>query len=101
VVFQQSQVDLQRDTMNRIATIDTNIATIAASTGGGVSYSLRLDEASGTVTYVGEAVPGTATSAAGWRIKKLDSASGLVIGYADSVTTFSKVWDDRSSYVYG
>lgn len=53
--------------------------------------------------YVGEAAPGTATDAAGWRIKKISyDASNMVesITWASGVNTFTKVWDDRADYVY-
>lgn len=63
-------------------------------------YNVFLDEASATITYVGEALPGTAGSASTWRIKKLDSTSGLVITWADGDSDFDKIWDDRASYTY-
>ena len=63
-------------------------------------YVLLLEEASSTITYIGEADPGTATSAASWRIKRLDSTSGLAVKYGGGVTTFSQVWDDRASLSY-
>lgn len=65
-----------------------------------IIYNVFLDEASATITYVGEANPGTASSAASWRIKRLDSTSGLLITWADGDSNFDKVWDDRASYTY-
>ena len=64
------------------------------------SYTIELDEASATITYVGEANPGTATSASTWRIKRLDSSSGLVVTWANGTSNFDKVWNDRASYTY-
>lgn len=63
-------------------------------------YVVRLDEASSTITYVGFAVPGTATSAASWAIKRLDSTSGLVVLWADGNSNFDNIWDDRASLSY-
>ena len=63
-------------------------------------YLTRLDEASATITYVGLAVAGSATSSAVWRIKRLDSTSGLVVLYADGDTNFNNIWDDRASLSY-
>lgn len=63
-------------------------------------YNVFLDEASATITYVGEANPGTAASAASWRIKRLDSTSGLLVTWAEGDSDFDKVWDDRASYSY-
>jgi len=65
-----------------------------------VEHTLLIDTASGTVTYLGYAVPGTATSAASWKIKKIDSSSGTTIKYADGVGTYTKIWDNRASYSY-
>ncbi len=60
----------------------------------------RIDEASGTVTYVGAANPGTADAAALWQIKKIDSSSGTTINYADGNALFDNVWDDRAALIY-
>lgn len=51
----------------------------------------------GGITYVGEAVPGTATSTAGWRISKIE-----VVGTLTTITwagggRFDQVWNDRAS----
>ena len=72
--------------------------------GGGeeaVPYDTEVDF-DGSVLYVGEAAPGSATSAAAWRIKKLTEAvDGDLSGkYADGEATFTKIWDNRASYTY-
>src|SRR5574343_1418391 len=59
--------------------------------------ALKLDNASSTVMYVGEAAAGSATSAAVWRIKKLDTSSGVALSWADGDTSFDNVWDARAS----
>ena len=53
--------------------------------------------------YRGLATPGAATSAAAWRICKYTcDVNGLVtqIDFADGVSTFNKIWDNRDSYSY-
>lgn len=75
-------------------------AILSALGGGATGNDTRLDEASATITYVGTAVAGTATSSALWSIKRLNSASGLVVTWADSDPTADKVWDDRATYTY-
>jgi hypothetical protein len=66
-----------------------------------VAYKLELDDVGGGVTYIGEAVPGTATSDPNWRIKKLiETAPDLEIAWADGTAAFTKVWDDRVSLSY-
>lgn len=65
-------------------------------------YALQLDEV-GTYTYVGEADPGSATSAAVWRIKRLDESSTnpeLIIKWASGNDNFDKIWDNRLSLTY-
>lgn len=63
-------------------------------------YTTLIDEVSATVTYIGEAVTGTAVGSAAWRIKKIDSSSGIVIAWADGVSTFIKIWTSRTGYSY-
>lgn len=64
------------------------------------AYSTRIDEASSTVTYLGNSLCGTATSAAAWQIKKIDSTSGVAITFADGDPQFNNIWDDRASLTY-
>lgn len=76
------------------------LLTSSSSAASTTLYALRLDEASSTITYIGEADPGTATSSALWRIKKMNSASGLIITWADGNSDFDNVWDDRATLTY-
>lgn len=62
--------------------------------------TLLLDEASATVSYIGEAAPASSTSASVWRIRKLDTTSGVALLYADGNTQFDNVWDNRASLTY-
>ena len=66
-------------------------------------YLLRLDEV-GSLTYVGEAQStGTATSAASWRIYRLDESGGteeLVKLYGGGSTAFDQIWDNRLALAY-
>jgi hypothetical protein len=60
-----------------------------------------VDDASSTVTYVGTALIGSATSSAVWKIKKLtESGSLLIITWADGNSSADNVWDDRASLTY-
>jgi len=80
--------------------VPVNIQNTTAISVNSASYAVQLDEASATITYVGEAAPGTDTSASTWRIKRLDSSSGLVISWAAGNSDFDKIWDNRAGYVY-
>lgn len=56
----------------------------------------------GSPIYIGEALPGTSKASAGWRIKKITYSGSAVtdVQWADSVSTFTKVWNNRASYTY-
>lgn len=67
----------------------------------GGNYAMVIDEASATVTYVGIAQIGTATSASSWQVKRI-SVSGNVttITWADGDDEFDNIWDNRASLSY-
>ncbi len=58
-----------------------------------------LDPATSTITYVGQAVPGSTTSAAVWQIQRIDQTTGIIILYAGDAQ-FDQVWDNRASLSY-
>jgi hypothetical protein len=67
-----------------------------------VDYETIVDEADASTTYVGYAIPGNATSAAVWKIKRIHIVgTETIITYAGSNALFDKVWDDRASLSYG
>lgn len=55
---------------------------------------------SGTDIYVGKAPIGSATSAAVWQVKKIDTASPIVIKWADGNDSFDNVMDNAASLSY-
>lgn len=56
---------------------------------------------SGSAIYIGEAEPGTATSASAWRIQKVQTSGNNVDAlWADGNTRFDNVWDNRESLNY-
>ncbi len=64
-------------------------------------YAVIADnKTTGGVIYIGYADAGTATSAASWRIKKVDISNYPVITWADGDTNFNNVFDDRVSLTY-
>lgn len=53
--------------------------------------------------YVGEANPGTAKAATGWRIKKIvyDANNAVTdVLWAEGSNAFDKVWNDYATYSY-
>lgn len=60
-----------------------------------------IDVSSSTVTYIGYAKTGIATSSASWQIKKiLVSGNVTSISYADGNDDYDNVWDNRDSLTY-
>ena len=64
--------------------------------------SRRTDFVTDALIYIGEAVPGTAESAAAWRIKRLTIAGDddVTEEWAGGTGDFDKAWDNRASYTY-
>jgi hypothetical protein len=63
--------------------------------------TIRIDDASSTITYVGEAAFGQSESNAAWRIKKLETVgSVLKITWADGNDSFDNIWDNRATISY-
>ena len=89
------QVDVLSSALPASASTETTLQTISF---GGFKFTLRLATV-GDVDYIGEASIGTATSAASWRIKKVDSASGTIITWAGT-GIFNQIWDNRASLSY-
>ena len=71
--------------------------------GGGVAETpraKRVDFVGDTLIYVGEADPGTAESAASWRISKIDTTLDISVLWADGNNNYDNVWNDRLSLSY-
>lgn len=83
--------EMEVDTLNIVNNLDIK------------TYLVAVEWSGGNPIYVGEAAPGTLKSATGWRIKKItwSGSEPTDVQWADSVDTFTKIWDDRLSYSYG
>lgn len=67
----------------------------------GSNYAIRIDQISSSVIYRAEAIAGSLNSAAVWRIQKITiSGDDITVQWADGVSTFTKIWDNRLSYTY-
>jgi hypothetical protein len=66
-----------------------------------VQYN-RLIDTEGQFIYIGEAVPGTATSESKWRIKRVNQQAGddYEIIWANGAADFDKIWDNRLTLTY-
>lgn len=75
----------------------------------GAGYVEQLDNSNITTvdanangnTYFGEALAGTATSAAAWKIQRmLVSGTVKTFQYANGSTAMANIWDNRTSLTY-
>lgn len=89
------QVDVLTSALPTSASTESTLQSVSF---GGVKYALRMATV-GNFDYVGEATIGTATSAASWRVKRIDNTTGLVITWAGT-GTFNQVWDNYASLSY-
>ena len=66
-----------------------------------LKYS-KLVDTDGVYKYIGEALPGSTTAQALWRIKRIEFKDGddIDILWADSDSNFDNIWDDRLSKTY-
>ncbi len=62
--------------------------------------AIKVDQPSSTIIYVGEAAIASLASEAVWRIKKIDTTSGVIITWADGDSQFDNVWNDRTTITY-
>ena len=58
-------------------------------------YTMKMDEYSETISYIGEAATGSGDDDHVWRIKTIDSTSGLIIAWASGTQNFDKQWSAR------
>lgn len=85
--------------------VDASVTVPPVTVTPAPAYALatRVDDVGGSpdVTYVGEADPGTLTSAASWRVKRLtdDGSEFTTVEWAGT-GTFNQVWDNRASLTY-
>ncbi len=63
--------------------------------------TMAIDEVDATVTYIGVAKVGTATSESKWQIKRLQKTGTVTLfEFADGDERFDNVWDDRITLSY-
>ena len=84
---------------NQVTVVNPDGSSIG-SLSGSTYYESRNDTTTDTnLVYLGKATPGTASSDAAWQIKRYNKSAGHM-SFADDETTFTKTWDDRTSYTY-
>jgi hypothetical protein len=61
---------------------------------------LTFVDDTGTYVYIGNAVPGTGTSVASWKIRRVTTTNPVKVEYAAGSTLYNQVWDNRASLSY-
>ena len=64
-----------------------------------INYSIKITE-SGSYTYVAYANPGTAESAAAWKVMRMDDSTGIRILWADGYLEFDNIATDLTALSY-
>lgn len=66
------------------------------------AMSLLVDKTTtASITYIGEAAPGTSESSANWRIFILDNSTSITKKkWADGNGNFDNIWSNRASLTY-
>ena len=94
--------------VNKVAMLAWNSSTLSwermssAGSTGNAARTRRIDQASATTLYIGEAEPGSSTDSPLWRIRRITlTASGdpVAIEFAASGNS-TAIWDSRNSLSY-
>lgn len=65
------------------------------------AYDLLMDDTSTVnMIYVWEAVIWTPLNAPSWRIKRINQTTWTIIWWANSVNTFTNIWNNRTTLTY-
>jgi hypothetical protein len=67
---------------------------------GDFAINTQLNSGNSNIEYIGIAPIGSATSAAVWKIKRVNYTTGTVIEYADGNENFDNIFDNRESLTY-
>ena len=75
--------------------------SVSGVTSYDTTYSIRVDEVSTDLTYVGEAQIGTDDNSPSWKIKRLlTTGTVLAITWADGNQQFDNIWANRAALSY-
>lgn len=90
-----------RDQAGRSAVVElTADGKVPVEAGSTSVYESRNDTTTdANLVYLAKALPGSATTDAVWQIKRYNKSAGTMT-FADDVTNFTKVWNDRTGYTY-
>jgi len=64
-------------------------------------HSLRFDQATPAILYIGEGSFGALDADAAWRIRRLETVGNITeILYADGNDFYDNIWDNRAILTY-
>jgi ABC-type taurine transport system substrate-binding protein len=94
--------DIENYTERELEAIEREFASLEVSDMSVYTVQYDQDADPPTLAYLGQANPGSATSASVWRIQKLTFGSGgdVSTAFADGNANFDNRWDDRASLSY-
>ncbi len=65
------------------------------------SFTVRTDDASATITYLGKALVGSSEAGAVWQIQRIETISAITtVLFAGGNADFDNVWNNRASLNY-
>jgi hypothetical protein len=100
----RSDIDEALDGLGTSTTAITNLTNRVEDLEMGISLALKYDQDMDppTVAYLGQALPGTSTATAGWRIQKLAFAvdGDVSVTWADGNADMDNIWDNRAGLTY-
>lgn len=79
-----------------------NQATISYPFDHGSLKTRSVYDAANDILYLGFAAPGTATSSAGWQIRRISNytENDPFVDFAGGTNDFNQVWDDYAGLSY-
>lgn len=101
VDIKNTAVTVDLGTNNDVTVTSGTITSITNSVSTTLpSEALRVDDTTTpNVTYVGYGAMGAATGDSVWKMKKIDTSSGVVITWADGDASYNNEWDNRATTV--
>lgn len=78
--------------------IIASLSSVVTSLG---KKAIRIDDAAGSITYVGFAIPGSSESSAVWQIMKIDESTDpeLIITWADGNDKYDNIWNNHATTI--
>lgn len=105
IIYNFADAALGGTAATNVLTLDYDTTTMADADEIQIYYDMGslvklIDEASATITYIGQAQDGSSIGDAVWSIQRIDTSSGVAMEWADGSNAFNQVWDNRAALIY-